>query len=69
MAAIDLRYTKLPLRYGAGELPALGFGTLIPDERAAGAASRQHSKQDSDTSIARNAIVTSRLWAMPWGGF
>ena len=38
MAAIDLRYTKLPLRYGAGELPALGFGTLIPDERAAGAA-------------------------------
>ena len=27
----NLRYTKLPLRDGAGEMPALGFGTLIPD--------------------------------------
>jgi diketogulonate reductase-like aldo/keto reductase len=35
MAPIDLRYSKLPLRDGSGELPALGFGTLIPDERAA----------------------------------
>ena len=38
MATIDLRKTKLPLRDGAGELPALGFGTLIPDESAVGAA-------------------------------
>src|SRR3954469_3237010 len=27
----NLRCTKLPLRDGAGEMPALGFGTLIPD--------------------------------------
>ena len=27
----DLRLTKLPLHHGAGEMPALGFGTLIPD--------------------------------------
>jgi diketogulonate reductase-like aldo/keto reductase len=27
----DLRYTKLPLNNGAGAIPALGFGTLIPD--------------------------------------
>ncbi len=27
----DLRGTKLPLRHGAGLIPALGFGTLIPD--------------------------------------
>ena len=27
----DLRYRKLPLRGGAGTIPALGFGTLIPD--------------------------------------
>jgi diketogulonate reductase-like aldo/keto reductase len=26
-----LRYTKLPLVHGAGAIPALGFGTLIPD--------------------------------------
>jgi diketogulonate reductase-like aldo/keto reductase len=27
----ELRYTKIPLRNGAGTIPALGFGTLIPD--------------------------------------
>jgi alcohol dehydrogenase (NADP+) len=27
----DLRMTRIPLNHGAGEMPALGFGTLIPD--------------------------------------
>jgi len=27
----DLRYTKIPLNTGTGAIPALGFGTLIPD--------------------------------------
>ena len=27
----DLRYTKIPLNIGSGAMPALGFGTLIPD--------------------------------------
>jgi alcohol dehydrogenase (NADP+) len=27
----DLRLTKIPLHHGAGHMPALGFGTLIPD--------------------------------------
>jgi alcohol dehydrogenase (NADP+) len=27
----DLRTTKIPLNNGAGHIPALGFGTLIPD--------------------------------------
>ena len=27
----NLRYTKIPLTHGAGAMPALGFGTLIPD--------------------------------------
>jgi alcohol dehydrogenase (NADP+) len=27
----DLRMTKMPLNNGAGQMPALGFGTLIPD--------------------------------------
>src|ERR1700678_2448541 len=27
----DLRYTKMPLNNGSGAIPALGFGTLIPD--------------------------------------
>src|SRR5215470_203927 len=27
----DLRYTKFALNNGSGAMPALGFGTLIPD--------------------------------------
>jgi hypothetical protein len=27
----DLRRTRIPLNHGAGRMPALGFGTLIPD--------------------------------------
>jgi len=30
-AADELRYTKMPLGNGSGSIPALGFGTLIPD--------------------------------------
>jgi diketogulonate reductase-like aldo/keto reductase len=29
--ADDLRYTKIALKHGSGAIPALGFGTLIPD--------------------------------------
>ncbi len=29
--SFDLRMTRIPLNHGAGQLPALGFGTLIPD--------------------------------------
>ncbi|HUO05698.1 MAG TPA: aldo/keto reductase [Candidatus Binataceae bacterium] len=32
--ADGLRYTKIPLNNGADEIPALGFGTLIPDPNA-----------------------------------
>jgi alcohol dehydrogenase (NADP+) len=31
MESENLRYTKLALRNGSGAIPALGFGTLIPD--------------------------------------
>jgi aldehyde reductase len=27
----DIRMTRIPLNHGAGHMPALGFGTLIPD--------------------------------------
>jgi alcohol dehydrogenase (NADP+) len=27
----DLRMTRIPLNHGTGQMPALGFGTLIPD--------------------------------------
>jgi diketogulonate reductase-like aldo/keto reductase len=35
-----LRYTKLPLNNGSGAIPALGFGTLIPDPMATKDATR-----------------------------
>jgi aldehyde reductase len=31
MESADLRMTRIPLNQGAGHMPALGFGTLIPD--------------------------------------
>src|ERR1700756_3124266 len=35
MASPDaLRYTRIPLAHGSGAIPALGFGTLIPDPLA-----------------------------------
>src|SRR3954466_10855955 len=40
LATDDLRYTKLPLNNGSGAIPALGFGTLIPDPAATRAASK-----------------------------
>src|ERR1035438_9433164 len=27
----NLRFAKIPLNFGTGSIPALGFGTLIPD--------------------------------------
>jgi diketogulonate reductase-like aldo/keto reductase len=39
-AADNLRDTKLPLRNGSGAIPALGFGTLIPDPIATRNATR-----------------------------
>ena len=30
----DLRMTRMPFNHGGGQMPALGFGTLIPDAAA-----------------------------------
>ena len=32
IASSDFRDTRLPLNHGSGHMPALGFGTLIPDK-------------------------------------
>ena len=36
----DLRLTKMPLNNGSGQMPALGFGTLIPEPAVTIAATR-----------------------------
>jgi alcohol dehydrogenase (NADP+) len=36
----DLRMTRIPLKHGTGHMPALGFGTLIPDPAETIAATR-----------------------------
>src|SRR3954469_9830607 len=40
LATDDLRSTKMPLNNGSGAMPALGFGTLIPDPVATKAATK-----------------------------
>jgi diketogulonate reductase-like aldo/keto reductase len=41
MASADpLRYKKIPLTHGSGAMPALGFGTLIPDPLATAQATK-----------------------------
>jgi len=40
MNSPDIRLTKMPLKNGAGEMPALGFGTLIPDSSVTISATR-----------------------------
>jgi alcohol dehydrogenase (NADP+) len=40
MESSDFRITKVPLNHGAGHMPALGFGTLIPDPAVTIAATR-----------------------------
>src|ERR1700752_5504609 len=39
-AGDTLRYRKIPFVYGSGAMPALGFGTLIPDPVATKQATR-----------------------------
>jgi alcohol dehydrogenase (NADP+) len=36
----DLRLTRMPLNHGGGHMPALGFGTLIPDPTVTKTATR-----------------------------
>src|SRR5277367_3495608 len=40
LATDNIRYTKIPLNNGSGAIPALGFGTLIPDPVATRVATR-----------------------------
>jgi diketogulonate reductase-like aldo/keto reductase len=48
MATPDmLRYTKIPLGQGAGAIPAVGFGTLVPDP----AATKQATKTALDVGF------------------
>ena len=47
-----LRYTRIPLNNGSGAIPAVGFGTLIPDPRR---------DQTGDTDRTGSGISTFRL--------
>src|SRR6202161_139376 len=40
ISSSDFRTTRMPLSHGAGHMPALGFGTLIPDAAATISATR-----------------------------
>src|SRR6476620_3938769 len=49
----NLRYTKLAIKNGSGAIPALGFGTLIPDPIATKKAAK--SKRE-------DVFVATKLW-------
>ena len=52
----NLRYTKLALNNGSGAIPALGFGTLIPDRSQPKMRPRPRWRQDFAGSTPRNVI-------------
>ena len=41
MDSAEFRLTKIPIRHGTGQMPALGFGTLIPDPALTISATRE----------------------------
>ena len=47
-----LRYRKIPLVHGSGAIPAVGFGTLIPDPLV--------TRQATETAL-ESGISTFRL--------
>ena len=62
----DFQNARMRLNNGTGHIPALGFGTLIPDPALTIAATRDALEAGiSPTSIARNDTVTSVKWARP----
>jgi len=55
----DLRMKRIPLNHGTGRIPALGFGTSIPDAAVTiNCDQRRNGSRIFDTSIARNCIQT-----------
>jgi hypothetical protein len=56
----NLRYTKIALNNGSDAIPALGFGTLIPDPIATRTATRRRWKPDFAFSTLRSAIVMKK---------
>jgi alcohol dehydrogenase (NADP+) len=55
----DFRNATMPLNHGAGQIPVLGFGTLIPDARTTVSATRNALEAGFATSIARKDTGTS----------
>ena len=55
----EFRSKRIPLHHGAGHIPVLGFGTLIPGAEATITATKARWRPDSDTSIVPNDIAMS----------
>jgi hypothetical protein len=58
----DFRTMRIPLRQGAGQIPALGFGTLIADPTVTLSATRDVSRItlfDGVTSTVFDGLPTS----------
>ena len=55
----DLRTARMPLHNGAGQMPVLGFGTLIPDPAVTKLLPETRWKRDFATSIVPSDTRTS----------
>jgi len=58
-ALSDPRMTRIPFNQGAGHMPALGFGTLIPDAAVTITATREALEVGFRHFDARNDTGTS----------
>jgi hypothetical protein len=67
MASIeDLRQRRFALNNGSGEIPALGFGTLINPAMRRGTSRGLQWRSDSATSTVPNGTETRKRLARHW---
>jgi len=60
-----LRDTRIPLNNGSGAMPAVGFGTLIPDPVATKQATKTALEVGFAISIVRSATAMNKRSATP----
>ncbi len=62
----NLRFTRIPLNNGSGAIPALGFGTLIPDPVATRVATKALLEDPVIAAIAKRVNKTPAQVLLAW---
>jgi hypothetical protein len=61
---VALRYARIPLTHGSDAIPAVGFGTLIPDPLATRKLRKPLWKSGFDIPIVRNDTAMKKRLVM-----